>query len=218
MFSTLILIGLVIGIIIYSVTYVYGRGISNSKRSVFVLCVGIVLLISSVVIIGGFAGMPFGVVSFGIVLMSVIFFITGKNLFWKKSACLIVVIYAIVFSAYTYFNKIDYWVVDKESIQDQGLLPHLHNIEGDPAISGFKVFNILEGSKGVFLTLGEKMSGNTIELVDVENRNGRTEIKIRTNYNNSTEKNPYILIGINKIEPEILITDTDGTVYKEISD
>ena len=54
-------------------------------------------------------------------------------------------------------------------------------MEGDPAISGFKVFNILEGNKGVFLTLGEKMSGNTIELVDVENSNGRTEIKIRTN-------------------------------------
>lgn len=62
------------------------------------------------------------------------------------------------------------------------------------------------------------MSRNTIELVDVENRDGCTEIKIRTNYNNSTEKNPYILIGINKVEPEILITDTDGTVYKEISD
>ncbi len=37
MFSTLLLIGLVIGIIIYSVTYVYGRGKSNSKRSVFVV-------------------------------------------------------------------------------------------------------------------------------------------------------------------------------------
>ena len=48
----LLLIGLVIGIIIYSVTYVYGRGKSNSKRSVFVLCVGIVLLNSSVVING----------------------------------------------------------------------------------------------------------------------------------------------------------------------
>ena len=217
MFSTLILIGLVIGIIIYSVTYVYGRGMSNSKRSVIVLCGGVVFLIASMVIIGGFAGMPFGVVSIGVVLMSILFFIVGKNVFWKKTACLIVLLYAVVFSAYTYFNKIDYWVVDKVSVE-QDFLTHLHNIEGDPTIRGYKMFNILEGSKGIFLTLGEKMSGSTIELVDVENRNGRTEIKIRTNYNNSSEKNPYILIGINKVEPEILITDTDGTVYKEISD
>jgi hypothetical protein len=54
-------------------------------------------------------------------------------------------------------------------------------MEGDPAIRGLKVFNFLKGSKGVFLTLGEKMSRNTIELVDVENRDGCTEIKIRTN-------------------------------------
>lgn len=218
MVSTLVLIGLIIGIIIYSLTYVYGKSIANFKRSMIVLGGGILLLLTSVIIIGGFAGMPFGIISIGVIFMAIIFFIVGKNTFWKKTACFIVLLYTVVFSAYTYFNNIDYWVVDKASVEDQGLLPYLHNIEGDTSIRGYKLFNILEGSKGIFLTLGEDMSGNTIELVDVENNNGRTEIKIRTNYNNSPEKNPYIVIGVNKVEPEILITDTDGTVYKEINE
>lgn len=218
MVSTLVLIGLIIGIIIYSLTYVYGKSIANIKRSMIVLGGGILLLLTSVIIIGGFAGMPFGIISIGVIFMAIIFFIVGKNVFWKKTACFLVLLYAVVFSAFTYFTKIDYWVVDKVSVEGQGLLPYLHNIEGDTSIRGFKLFNILEGSKGIFLTLGEDMSGNTIELVDVENNNGRTEIKIRTNYNNSPEKNPYIVIGVNKVEPEILITDTDGTVYNEINE
>ncbi|MGG4469502.1 hypothetical protein ABER68_15825 [Paenibacillus alvei] len=218
MLSTLLLIGFIIGIIIYLVTYVYGKGIPNVKRSLSVLCGGIILLLVSILLIGGFEGMPFGIVSIGVISMAIIFFIVGKSSFWKKTFCLIVLLYAVVFSAYTYFDKVNYWVVDKGNVESQGLLTHLHNIEGNPSIRGYKMFNILEGSKGIFLTLGEQMRGNTIELLDVENSNGRTEIKIRTNYNNSLEKNPFIVIGIDKIESEILITDTDGTVYKEISD
>lgn len=95
-------------------SYVYGRGKSNSKRSVFVLCVWIVLLISSVVINGN---------AFWHSQLWNSFNVCHFLYYWKESACLIVVLYAVVFSAYTYFNKIDYWVVDKESSRNKVYFP-----------------------------------------------------------------------------------------------
>lgn len=217
MFSILFLIGLLIGSVSYVITYIYGKEISNVKRSIAVTVVGVISLIVSMVVIGGFEGMPFGVMSAGIILMAIVFFLIGKIGFLRKTVILGLVVYALIYAAYIDYNQVNYWIDDK-TVQDQdgNILAHLHNIETDTSIKGFKVFTIMEGQKEIALSLGEKMAGNRIEVTDVENKEGQTEVHIRTTYNQSEEKNPYILVGLDNEESEIVVTDTDGTVYEEL--
>ncbi|MCT2346308.1 YesK-like family protein [Niallia taxi] len=217
MFSILFLIGLLIGSVSYVITYIYGKEISNVKRSIAVTVVGVISLIVSMVVIGGFEGMPFGVISAGIILMAIVFFLIGKIVFLRKTVILGVVVYALIYAAYIDYNQVNYWIDDK-TVQDQdgNILAHLHNIETDTSIKGFKVFTIMEGQKEIALSLGEKMAGNRIEVTDVENKEGQTEVHIRTTYNQSEEKNPYILVGLDNEESEIVVIDTDGTVYEEL--
>ncbi|MEI2405732.1 hypothetical protein [Niallia taxi] len=217
MFSILFLIGLLIGSVSYVITYMYGKEISNVKRSIAVTVVGVISLIVSMVVIGGFEGMPFGVMSAGIILMAIVFFLIGKIGFLRKTVILGVVVYALIYAAYIDYNQVNYWIDDK-TVQDQdgNILAHLHNIETDTSIKGFKVFTIMEGQKEIALSLGEKMAGNRIEVTDVENKEGQTEVHIRTTYNQSEEKNPYILVGLDNEESEIVVIDTDGTVYEEL--
>ncbi|WOD61912.1 YesK-like family protein [Niallia taxi] len=217
MFSILFLIGLLIGSVSYVITYIYGKEISNVKRSIAVTVVGVISLIVSMGVIGGFEGMPFGVISAGIILMAIVFFLIGKIVFLRKTVILGVVVYALIYAAYIDYNQVNYWIDDK-TVQDQdgNILAHLHNIETDTSIKGFKVFTIMEGQKEIALSLGEKMAGNRIEVTDVENKEGQTEVHIRTTYNQSEEKNPYILVGLDNEESEIVVIDTDGTVYEEL--
>lgn len=217
MFSILFLIGLLIGSVSYVITYIYGKEISNVKRSIAVTVVGVISLIVSMVVIGGFEGMPFGVMSAGIILMAIVFFLIGKIVFLRKTVILGVVVYALIYAAYIDYNQVNYWIDDK-TVQDQdgNILAHLHNIETDTSIKGFKVFTVMEGQKEIALSLGEKMAGNRIEVTDVENKEGQTEVHIRTTYNQSEEKNPYILVGLDNEESEIVVIDTDGTVYEEL--
>ncbi|MGG0738172.1 hypothetical protein [Niallia taxi] len=217
MFSILFLIGLLIGSVSYVITYIYGKEISNVKRSIAVTVVGVISLIVSMVVIGGFEGMPFGVMSAGIILMAIVFFLIGKIGFLRKTVILGLVVYALIYAAYIDYNQVNYWIDDK-TVQDQdgNILAHLHNIETDTSIKGFKVFTIMEGQKEIALSLGEKMAGNRIEVTDVENKEGQTEVHIRTTYNQSEEKNPYILVGLDNEESEIVVIDTDGTVYEEL--
>lgn len=52
-------------------------------------------------------------------------------------------------------------------------------------------------------------------MLDVEENGSTTKIKIRTFYNQSNEKNPMIMIGLDRLQPEIVIIDTNGTIYEE---
>ncbi|MEH7402926.1 hypothetical protein V7148_18300 [Gottfriedia acidiceleris] len=54
------------------------------------------------------------------------------------------------------------------------------------------------------------MTGNNIEVLDVEESGDTTHIKIRTFQNKSIEKNPVIVMGLDRLQSEILITDTDA--------
>lgn len=217
MFLILFLIGLLIGIVSYLITYIYGKEISNAKRSTAVAVMGVISLVVSMVFIGGFEGMPFGVMSAGIILMAIVFFLVGKIGFMRKTVILCVVLYALIYAAYINYNQVTYWIDDKtEQDKDGDILAHLHNIATDTSIKGYKVFTIMEGQKEIALSLGDNMAGNRIEVTDVENKEGQTEVHIRTTYNQSEEKNPYILVGLDNEESQIVVIDTDGTVYEEL--
>ncbi|RYG71188.1 hypothetical protein EU245_14920 [Lentibacillus lipolyticus] len=122
------------------------------------------------------------------------------------------------YSALMYFNQVDYWIVKKTQYSggdDFGA--YTEQLQTDTTIQGYKTFPISEGKKAVILSLGEEMAGNNIEVLDVEEYGNTTEIKIRTFYNKSVEANPVIAIGLNRVQPEIIITDTDGRVYEKAS-
>jgi hypothetical protein len=59
------------------------------------------------------------------------------------------------------------------------------------------------------------MTGDNIEVLDVDEINGKTVIYVRSFYNKSTEKNPTIVIGLDRLKSEIEIRDTDGTLYEK---
>ncbi|WP_203364540.1 hypothetical protein [Bacillus sp. REN10] len=60
------------------------------------------------------------------------------------------------------------------------------------------------------------MAGNNIEVLDVTEDGDTTEIKVRTFYNESSEKNPTIVIGLDRVQSEIVIMDTNGTIYEQV--
>lgn len=191
----------------------------NKKRVIVLLLVGIVTLFASIFVIGGFEGMPYGVSSVGIFTTAILFSFFGKNTIWKKFVYTFVLLFIVLYFAFTYMNKVDYWIIKKThfSYEDEMSL-YEEQLQKNVSISGYKVFTILEGNKAIVLSLGGKMEGNDIEVLNVEEQGNTTLITIRSYYNQSNEKNPVIGIGLNRIQSEIVIMDTNGTIYEEVSE
>ena len=217
MFSYFYVIGLLLGLGFYALTYLFVRNLENKKRVLVVAILGAAVLIASFTLIGGFSGMPFGILSLGVLTVAGLLAIFGKRLLWKKIIFAAIILCTASYIAFGYFNKVDYWVVKKREYAYTGDYgEYVRNIKSDTSIKGYKTFTISEGDKGVVLSLGDKMKGNHIEVLDVEEQPGTTIIKIRTIYNKSEEENPFITIGFNRLQPEVVIEDTDGTLYEEV--
>jgi len=210
------LTGSLIGLVVYALTYLFTRDIGNGKRSLIVVIVGGICLIGSLTVIGGFEGMPFGVLSLGILTTSIVLALFGKSPLGKKLVYTIVILFIVSYSTFMYIDKVDYWIVKKAHYSSgNDLSLYTEQLQTDTTVRGYKTFTISEGSKAVILSLGEKMAGNNIEVLGVEEQGKTTVIKIRTFYNQSVEKNPVIAIGLDRVQPEIIIMDTDGTIYEE---
>lgn len=159
--------------------------------------------------------MPYGVLSIGILSVSISLAFLGKNSLWEKSVYSIVILFVVLYISFVNLNKVDYWISKKShysSGDDVGL--YIQQLQKDTTIQGYKTFTISEGNKGIVLSLGGKMAGNNIEVLDVKENGRTTEIKIRTFYNQSSEKNPVIMIGLDRLQAEIIM-DTNGTIYEE---
>lgn len=62
------------------------------------------------------------------------------------------------------------------------------------------------------------MAGDNIEVLDVEEDGNTTVIKVRTFYNRSDEKNPFIVVGLDRVQSDVVIEDTNGAVFNEAPD
>lgn len=218
LFFTMFLIGLLLGIIFYALTYLFIKETENKKRTLAVAIIGILSLIGSITVIGGFEGMPYGVLSLGILTISILLAFFGNSSLWKKAVYTFVIMFVVLYSAFVYLNQIDYWIVKKTHYSYDGELGlYLQQLQKDTSIQGYKTFTISEGNKGIVLSLGGEMAGNNIEVLDVEEQGKTTIIKIRTFYNQSNEKNPVIAIGLSRVQPEIVIMDTNGTIYEKVN-
>ncbi len=217
-FMSLYLVGLLLGIVFYAMTYYFSDKYTYKKRSSIIAVVGGIILIGSLAV-GGFEGMPFGVLSLGVFTVAVVLLVFGKNPLLKKVAITFTVLFAVSMFALTYINEIDYWIVKKTQYDlgdDFG--SYVEKLQTDTSIRGYETFTISEGSKAVVLSLGDEMAGNNIEVLDVEEYGNTTEIKVRTFNNQSDEENSVIAIGLDRIQSNIIIMDTDGTIYKEAAD
>jgi hypothetical protein len=212
------LVGTIIGLIIFSLTYLFSRNLINSNRVVVVLLSGIISLLLSLTFIGGFEGMPFGVLSIGIITTSILFSFFSKSPLWKKSIYTFLILSFISYNAFLYFNKVDYWIVKKTHYYSSynEVSRYLQSLQENTEIKGYKTFRITEGNKGVVLSLGDNMAGNNIEILDVKEEGKTTIIKIKTFYNQSQEKNPVVMVGLHRLQPEVIIMDTDGTIYEKV--
>lgn len=214
------LIGLIIGLGVYAITYVFAKQVANEIRVLIVAVAGILLSAISLMIIGGFQGIPFLILSLGVISVASLFGFFGRSLLGKKIVFTSVLLIVVSYSVFMYFNQTDYYIVSKSLRYgyDGEVGAYVKKIEEDTATRGYKVFPFSEGDKAIVLSLGGEMTGNNIEVLGVEEKNGQTSITIRTFYNQSKEENPYIIIGLDKVQSKILIRDTDGTVYEENND
>src|SRR5699024_1643020 len=156
-------IGLIIGLVVYSLTYLFVKEMENKNRALIVLIIGIISLLGSLFVIGGFEGMPFGVLSLGIITVAILFAFIGKNLLWKKVVYTFIILFTIVYFAFANLNQVDYWIVKKTHYDlgdDVGI--YMQKLQNDTTIKGYKTFTISEGNKGVVLSLGDDMAGNNI--------------------------------------------------------
>lgn len=216
MFGVIYLIGMTIGLGFFALTYLFSKNLKTWHRSLVVFILGVLILLGSIILVGGFEGMGYGVISLGILTIAFLLRIFPTSILWKKSIYTVVILAILSNIALGYLNKLNFWVVKKSDYSYVNSVDsYINKIQNEPSIQGYKIFTIFEGNPGVVLSLGEKMAGNNIEVLDVEESGDTTHIKIRTFQNKSSEKNPVIVIGLDRLQSEILITDTDGTVYNE---
>jgi hypothetical protein len=115
MFVNMYLIGLLVGLGTYTLTFLFSKEMENPKRVIVLVLVGIVTLLESIFVIGGFEGMPYGVSSAGIFTIAILFSFFGKNTIWKKFVYTFVLLFIALYFAFTYINKVDYWIIKKHT-------------------------------------------------------------------------------------------------------
>jgi len=170
-------------------------------------------------VVGGFEGMPLSVLGLGVITIPIVLIIMGKKPLWHKYIFTFIVLFVVGMFAFSYFNQPDYWIIQKENeyaSQENEIYKYSERLQNED-ISGFKITDTVD-SKAVVLSLGEERTGTSIEVDDIEETNGKTIIHVRTIYNKSTENNPTIIIGVDRLEPIVEVRDVDGTMYKKIED
>lgn len=111
-----------------------------------------------------------------------------------------------------------YWVLEKDRIgegsPDLEIYANYLQIHDD--VKGYQVFTILEGRKMVIVSLGSSEKDKKLEVSDVKFSSKETIVTVkRKPAPTANEKNPYILIGLDKIEGEFIVQDEKGNRFEE---
>ncbi|CAN2251719.1 putative lipoprotein (fragment) [Bacillus subtilis] len=81
---------------------------------------------------------------------------------------------------------------------------------------GYQVFTILEVRKMVIVSLGSSEKDKKLEVSDVKYSPKETTVTVkRIPASKANEKNPYILIGLDKIEEDLIVQDESGDRFEE---
>ncbi|WLR42292.1 hypothetical protein LC087_16445 [Bacillus carboniphilus] len=106
------------------------------------------------------------------------------------------------------------WVLEKDRIDEDSnvgnYVVQLQNNETD--FRGYKVFTISEGRKMVVISSGS--SDKTLEFSKADITENNTTISIKEINEDAKEKNSYILIGIDRIEGELIVLNESEDQFK----
>lgn len=213
-------LGLLLGTVVFALTFYFSKEMDNGKRNAIPLVIGILVILGGL-LIGGFEGMPISLMGAGIFSLSLLLLIAGKRILVRKAIFVLAVLIPLGVFSYTTlssFNDTEFVVAAKDGNFSPDINKYYDHLQENTDIKGFKIFNSYEDEKAIVLSLGGEKKGNNIELVGVEKRGKRIDVTVRTFENKSTENNPTILIFASKLknDNELIVKDTDGTVYKSL--
>ncbi|MCG8396103.1 hypothetical protein LWS67_05715 [Bacillus atrophaeus] len=111
-----------------------------------------------------------------------------------------------------------YWVLEKDRIGEGSseLELYANYLQTHDDVKGYQVFTILEGRKMVIVSLGSSEKEKKLEVSDVKYSPKETIVTVkRKSASKANEKNPYILIGLDKIDGDLIVQDESGDRFEE---
>ncbi|MCY8795380.1 hypothetical protein [Bacillus inaquosorum] len=111
-----------------------------------------------------------------------------------------------------------YWVLEKERIGEgsSDLEIYANYLQMHNDVKGYQVFTISEGKKMVVVSLGSSENDKQLEVSDVKFSSKETVVTVkRKPAPKANEKNPYILIGLDKIEGAFNVQGEKGDRFEE---
>ncbi|CUB20259.1 hypothetical protein BN2127_JRS7_00471 [Bacillus subtilis] len=111
-----------------------------------------------------------------------------------------------------------YWVLEKDRIGEGSpdLEIYANYLQMHDDVKGYQVFTVLEGRKMVIVSLGSSEKDKKLEVSGVKYSPKETIVTVkRKPASKANEKNPYILIGLDKIEEEFIVQDEMGSRFEE---
>ncbi|PJZ01788.1 hypothetical protein [Bacillus vallismortis] len=114
-----------------------------------------------------------------------------------------------------------YWVLEKDRIGEGSpdLEIYANYLQMHEDVKGYQIFTISEGKKMVVVSLGRREKDKKLEVSGVKFSPKETIVTVkRKPAPTANEKNPYILIGLDKIEGEFIVQDESGDRFEETDD
>ncbi|MCY8147020.1 hypothetical protein [Bacillus inaquosorum] len=110
-----------------------------------------------------------------------------------------------------------YWVLEKDRIDEvPDIKSYVKDLQMHDDVKGYQVFTISEGKKMVVVSLGCSDKAKKLEVSDVKFSPKETIVTVtRKPATNAYEKNPYILIGLDKIKGDLIVQDETGDRFEE---
>ncbi|MCO4852433.1 hypothetical protein [Bacillus vallismortis] len=111
-----------------------------------------------------------------------------------------------------------YWVLEKDRIGEGSpdLEIYANYLQMHEDVKGYQVFTISEGKKMVVVSLGSREKDKKLEVSGVKFSPKETIVTVkRKTTPKANEKNPYILIGLDKIEGDFIVQDESGDRFEE---
>lgn len=111
-----------------------------------------------------------------------------------------------------------YWLLEKDRIGEGSpdLEIYANYLQMHDDVKGYQVFTISEGKKMVVVSLGSSEKDKKLEVSGVKYSPKETIVTVkRKPAPKANEKNPYILIGLDKIKGEFIVQDEMGSRFEE---
>ncbi|MCC2527412.1 hypothetical protein LKL24_08295 [Bacillus halotolerans] len=110
-----------------------------------------------------------------------------------------------------------YWVLEKDRLDEvTDIKIYVNDLQMHDDVKGYQVFTISEGKKMVVVSLGSSEKDKKLEVLDVKFTPKETIVTVKRKHaSKANETNPYILIGLDKIEGDLIVQDESGDRFEE---